>query len=209
MSIVATVSSELRDLYARESAAIQQEFAETGEGRTAIARRTALVDSIVLKLWNEIISANPEASENLALVATGGYGRGWLFPYSDIDLLFLHAGISTESELKDPVRRFSQELWDLRMKLSPMTRTLTECERLDPNNVEFAISLLDCRYLAGGPLFRGDERKVRDPPAGREGMPCPHSEPGRADAHPPPQVRQHGLSSGTEREGWAGGVARL
>ncbi len=40
MSIVATVSSELRDLYARESAAIQQEFAETGEGRTAITRRT-------------------------------------------------------------------------------------------------------------------------------------------------------------------------
>lgn len=149
MSIVATVSSELRDLYARESAAIQQEFAETGEGRTAITRRTALVDSIVLRLWSEIISTNPEASENLALVATGGYGRGWLFPYSDIDLLFLHAGSNTETEFKDLIRRFSQELWDLRMKLSPMTRTLAECERLDPNNVEFAISLLDCRYLAG------------------------------------------------------------
>ena len=149
MSIVATVSSELRDLYARESAAIQQEFAVTGEGRTAITRRTALVDSIVLRLWSEIISADPKGSENLALVATGGYGRGWLFPYSDIDLLFLHAGSDSETELKDPIRRFSQELWDLRMKLSPMTRTLAECERLDPNNVEFAISLLDCRYLAG------------------------------------------------------------
>jgi [protein-PII] uridylyltransferase len=146
MSIVATVS---RDLYARESAAIQQEFADTGEGRTAITRRTALVDSIVLRLWSEIISADPKGSENLALVATGGYGRGWLFPYSDIDLLFLHAGSDGETALKDPIRRFSQELWDLRMKLSPMTRTLAECERLDPNNVEFAISLLDCRYLAG------------------------------------------------------------
>ena len=149
MSIVAAVSSELRDLYARESAAIQQEFAETGDGRTAITRRTALVDSIVLRLWSEIISADPKGSGNLALVATGGYGRGWLFPFSDIDLLFLHAGSDSETELKDPVRRFSQELWDLRMKLSPMTRTLAECERLDPNNVEFAISLLDCRYLAG------------------------------------------------------------
>ena len=149
MSIVATVSSELRDLYARESAAIQQEFAVTGDGRTAITRRTALVDSIVLRLWSEVISADPKGSEKLTLVATGGYGRGWLFPYSDIDLLFLHAGSDSETELKDPIRRFSQELWDLRMKLSPMTRTLAECERLDPNNVEFAISLLDCRYLAG------------------------------------------------------------
>ncbi|MGD0509795.1 MAG: HD domain-containing protein, partial [Terriglobales bacterium] len=65
------------------------------------------------------------------------------------DLLFLHANGNSESEFKDPIRRFSQELWDLRLKLSPATRNLAECERLDPNNVEFAISLLDCRYLAG------------------------------------------------------------
>ncbi len=167
MSIVATVSIELRDLYARESAAIQQEFAETGDGRTAITRRTALVDSIVLRLWSEIISADPKGSENLALVATGGYGRGWLFPFSDIDLLFLHAGSDSETELKDPIRRFSQELWDLRMKLSPMTRTLAECERLDPNNVEFAISLLDCRYLAGDRELFSRLREKTVPQAGR------------------------------------------
>lgn len=149
MSTVATVSSELRDLYVRESAAIQQEFAVTGEGRAAIARRTTLVDSILLRLWREIFAADPGGPKNFALAATGGYGRGWLFPYSDIDLLFLHADSNTENGFKDPIRRFSQELWDMRMKLSPMTRTLAECERFDPENVEFAISLLDCRYLAG------------------------------------------------------------
>ena len=37
----------------------------------------------------------------------------------------------------------------MRLKLSPATRTLAECEKFDPSNVEFAISLLDCRYLAG------------------------------------------------------------
>ena len=149
MSTVATVSSDLRDLYARESAAIQQEFSVTGGGRTALARRTALVDSMLLRLWSEIISADPQGPKNFALVATGGFGRGWLFPHSDIDLLFLHAGSDTENDFKDPIRRFSQELWDLRLKLSPGTRTLAECERFDPDNVEFAISLLDCRYLAG------------------------------------------------------------
>jgi len=154
MSIVATVSTDLRDLYARESAAIRQEFSATGDGRAALSRRTALVDSILLRLWSEIISADSSGPRNFALVATGGFGRGWLFPHSDIDLLFLHAGADTESALKDPIRRFSQELWDLRLKLSPGTRTLAECERFDPENVEFAISLLDCRYLAGdGELF--------------------------------------------------------
>ena len=162
MTTVATVRSELRDLYARESAAIEQEFSVTGEGRSALARRTALVDSIVQRLWKEIVvsshpdstdsgsnSAAPDRPKNFALVATGGYGRGWLFPHSDIDLLFLHARSDSENEFKDPIRRFSQELWDLRLKLSPATRNLAECERLDPNNVEFAIALLDCRYLAG------------------------------------------------------------
>jgi|CZKY01.1.fsa_nt_gi [protein-PII] uridylyltransferase len=157
MTTGAAVHSELWDLYVRESAAIEREFSVTGEGRTALARRTALVDSIVQRLWNEIIvsshpgpsPADADSPKNFALVATGGFGRGWLFPHSDIDLLFLHAGSNSESEFKDPIRRFSQELWDLRLKLSPATRNLGECERLDPNNVEFAISLLDCRYLAG------------------------------------------------------------
>ncbi len=149
MNTVAIASSELRDLYARESASIQQEFSLTGEGSVTIARRTSVVDSILLRLWNEVISSDPEGPKNFALVATGGFGRGWLFPHSDIDLLFLHAGSDSESEFKDPIRRFSQELWDLKLKLSPATRTLAECERFDPNNVEFAISLLDCRYLVG------------------------------------------------------------
>jgi [protein-PII] uridylyltransferase len=86
---------------------------------------------------------------NFALVATGGFGRGWLFPYSDIDLLFLFSDRSSEQAFKDHVRRFSQELWDLRVRLSPASRLLAECERYDPNNTEFTISLLDCRYLAG------------------------------------------------------------
>ncbi|MGD0414005.1 MAG: [protein-PII] uridylyltransferase [Terriglobales bacterium] len=177
MTTVATVRSELRDLYVRESAAIEQEFSVTGEGRTALARRTALVDTIVQRLWNEIIvssqpgssPADPDSPKNFALVATGGFGRGWLFPHSDIDLLFLHAGASSESEFKDPIRRFSQELWDLRLKLSPATRNLAECEKLDPNNIEFAISLLDCRYLAGHrELFSRLHEKVVPRLVGRE-----------------------------------------
>jgi [protein-PII] uridylyltransferase len=176
MTTGAAVRSELSDLYVRESAAIEQEFSVTGEGRTALARRTALVDSIVQRLWTEVIAgssaADPDSPKDFALVATGGFGRGWLFPHSDIDLLFLHAGSISENEFKDPIRRFSQELWDLRLKLSPATRNLAECERLDPNNVEFAISLLDCRYLAGDrELFSRLREKAVPRLVGRE---CPN-----------------------------------
>lgn len=234
MTAAASVNPELRDLYARESAAIQLEFSETGDGRRALDRRSALVDSIVQTFWDEIIvpsapkqppatsgtpslnqhhdsdSLNPtRAPKNFALVATGGYGRGWLFPHSDIDLLFLHAGSDTENEFKDPIRRFSQELWDLRLKLSPATRTLAECERLDPNNLEFAISLLDCRYLAGDrDLFFAPPRKIRSP-TGSPRMPRTHPESGRTHTLPPSQIRQHGLSSRAERERRSRRLARL
>lgn len=162
MRAVAAVSSDLRDLYAKDSAAIQQEFTARGDGRVAVARRTELVDSILLRLWEELIVPDPSGVENFTLVATGGYGRGWLFPHSDIDILFLHATSDGENgALKDLIRRFSQELWDLRLKLSPATRTLAECERFDPSNVEFVISLLDCRFLAGdSDLFKRLSEKV-------------------------------------------------
>ena len=149
MTTVSSFSSELRDLYDEQSTRIQQEFTVTGDGRAAIAQRTALVERLLLQLWKQIIAPGEAIPDNFALVGIGGFGRKWLFPHSDVDILFLHADRDTEAKYKDRIRRFSQELWDLRMKLSPATRTLAECDRFDPDNVEFTISLLDCRYIAG------------------------------------------------------------
>jgi [protein-PII] uridylyltransferase len=148
MTTAAVLRTELRDLYLAESKRIQQSFASNGNGSAMVAERTALVEKVLLRLWDEIIS--PEANaKNFALVALGGFGRRALFPHSDIDILFLHADRSTEDSLRDPIRTFCQELWDLRMKLGPTTRTLAECDQFDQQNVEFTISLLDCRFVAG------------------------------------------------------------
>ncbi|HME36727.1 MAG TPA: [protein-PII] uridylyltransferase [Candidatus Sulfotelmatobacter sp.] len=153
--------SELRGSLSEESARIQREFEASADGRAALAQRTRLVEGILARLWRDIISSDEAKPANFALVATGGFGRGWMFPYSDIDLLFMFGDREAEKAFKDPVRRFSQELWDLRLKLSPASRTLGECDRYDPNNTEFTISLLDCRYLAGDhDLFRRLHDKV-------------------------------------------------
>ncbi len=155
MMAASSLISELRGALSDESARIQREFEATGDGRAAVAQRTRLVEEILLRLWRDIVSADEAKPANFSLVATGGFGRGWLFPYSDIDLLFLFGDRDAEQAFKDPVRRFSQELWDLKLKLSPASRTLSECDRFDANNTEFTISLLDCRYLAGDrDLFR-------------------------------------------------------
>ncbi|HYL69006.1 MAG TPA: hypothetical protein VEX69_07565, partial [Candidatus Limnocylindria bacterium] len=149
MSAKIPLAAELREFYAKDFARLQQDFYAKGDGRAVVRGRTALVESIARRLWDESISPQPDGPPDFALVALGGFGRATLFPYSDVDLLFLHAGDSADEKLKSSIRTFSQELWDLRLKLSPATRALAECDRFDPDNVEFAISLLDCRYLAG------------------------------------------------------------
>ena len=149
MTAASTLIGELRNSLGEESARIAGEFATTGDGRSAVAQRTRLVEEILARLWREIVSSDDQGPKGFALVATGGFGRGWLFPYSDVDLLFLCADHAAEENHKETIRRFSQELWDLKLRLSPASRTLAECDRYDPNNTEFTISLLDCRFLLG------------------------------------------------------------
>jgi [protein-PII] uridylyltransferase len=149
MMAASPLINELRSSLTEGSARIAAEFQATGDGSSAVAQRTRLIEDVLQRLWHDLVSSDGAGSRELALVATGGFGRGWLFPFSDIDLLFLYADRRAEENWKDTIRRFSQELWDLKLKLSPASRTLAECDRFDANNTEFTISLLDCRYLAG------------------------------------------------------------
>ncbi|HEY2646727.1 MAG TPA: hypothetical protein VGI34_07120, partial [Candidatus Acidoferrales bacterium] len=142
-------NSSLQDLYAEESARIQKRFEEIGDGKAVVRDRTALIDSVVQELWNEVAAANG-AIEGFCIAAMGGYGRRGLFPYSDIDLLFLYEKESSQEFLgKNAIAPLSQSLWDLHLRVSPTTRTLAECGKLYRNNIEFNISLLDCRFICG------------------------------------------------------------
>ncbi len=118
-------------------------------GTVAVKSRSALVDALVQSVWAEVLSAEPSASASIAVLAVGGYGRAELFPFSDVDLMFLLDGKVSERSVKDLLRRVNQALWDAGLRVSSMTRTLAECEKFDPENVEFTLSLFDARPLAG------------------------------------------------------------
>jgi len=142
-------TSALQDLYADESATIQKHFDESGDGKAAIRERTSLIDSVIIELWNEVTGSG-EPIEGFCIAAMGGYGRRALFPYSDIDLLFLYEKEGREEVLsRRIIAPLSQALWDLHLRVSPTTRTLAECGKLHRNNIEFNISLLDRRYVCG------------------------------------------------------------
>ena len=141
--------SVLADYYAAQSQRIQQNFEETNAGTAVLRARSELVDALVIRLYREFISADPKEPRHLCLLALGGYGRRELFPHSDIDLLFLTEDESAQSTHRDAIATLLRMLWDLRMRVGNSTHTLAECGRLYRDNLEFNVSLLDLRYLAG------------------------------------------------------------
>lgn len=97
----------------------------------------------------------------LALLAVGGFGRGDLFPHSDIDLLMLVAAIPESPEDREAIALFQRQLWDAHLRLSQGLRTVTECVTLDEQDIERTISLLDRRMLCGNEALFGDlEQKM-------------------------------------------------
>jgi [protein-PII] uridylyltransferase len=124
-------------------------------GAVTIAARAAAVDELVSRLWRLEVERNPRLGDGVALAAVGGYGRRELFPYSDVDLLFLLDARVAEKEVKEAIRRVNQEMWDCGMRVSPVTRKLAECERVDPENAEFVVALMDRRMVVGdGGLYQ-------------------------------------------------------
>jgi len=159
MSAPSNPPPQLRDLYERESADLRQTFERNGDGSSAIRRRAAIVDNVVGKIWTSLA---PEAARSsIALIATGGYGRRELFPYSDVDVLYLCANDSTERDFHQTLRAVTQAMWDTGLRASPATRTIKECDKVNPDNLEFTISLLDRRFLAGDiALYRRLETEI-------------------------------------------------
>jgi len=144
-----TTSDGLCGQYQRRLLDIRGAFATGTSGAVTVAARAAAVDELILGLWTLAVAETPLLGHGIALLAVGGYGRRELFPYSDVDLLYLLDGKVSETEIKQPIRRISQQLWDCGIRLSPTSRKRSEAERFDEENAEFTVALLDHRLLGG------------------------------------------------------------
>jgi [protein-PII] uridylyltransferase len=132
---------------------IREQFFKTRDAAVAIAGRTARVDELVRQRWQWMPA-------EVALIAVGGYGRKELFPYSDIDLLILTPDEKTQLAVKEPLSMFLRDLWDGGLRISQSVHTPQECNQIDAQNAELAVSLLDRRWLAGSEALFGE---IRDP----------------------------------------------
>jgi [protein-PII] uridylyltransferase len=115
--------------------------------------RTNLADLIVTAAVNHLLQ--PKLHNDFTVAAVGGYGRRELFPHSDIDLLLLFENESDLLGIKEPLSDFLRSLWDAGLRVSHSVHSVADCCRLQEQNIELHISLLDSRYLFGSDVLFG------------------------------------------------------
>jgi len=122
---------------------------------TLLRGRAKLVDRTLGELWRHC--ALPR---QLALVATGGYGRGELYPCSDVDLLLLLPG-EIDAATKNKIEQFIGLLWDIGLDIGHSARTVDECLAEAERDITVQTTLLEARPLRGNrPLYATFEQRL-------------------------------------------------
>ena len=132
-------------------------------GLAAARALSALQDSVIQVIYDFAVkhvyyAQNPTTAERIAIVATGGYGRGELAPGSDIDLLFVRPFKQTAWG-ESVIEFILYMLWDLGLKVGHATRSLAECVRLAKQDITIRTAMLEARYLWGDQALYEDLRK--------------------------------------------------
>ncbi len=125
-----------------------------------LARLSALCDDTLHELWSD--AAMPE---HTCLVAVGGYGRGALFPYSDVDVLVLlpdQVHLDTDEETKNKVERFIGSCWGAGLEIGSSVRNLSECLSEAHNDITVQTAMLESRRVIGNEaLYQAFEQSFK------------------------------------------------
>jgi [protein-PII] uridylyltransferase len=139
---------------------LEREFRAHGVARRLLAAQARLTDRILRGLWAEV-----GPLPGTALVAVGGYGRGRLFPHSDVDVLILLPKPLAEmgAESAAAIEHFVGLMWDTGLEIGHSVRTIDECEQAMRGDAVVRTSLLERRLLAGSrALYQRFGRRFAD-----------------------------------------------
>jgi len=109
-----------------------------------VSARSQFVDNILRKLWCQ----HNLDEHQISLLAVGGYGRGELHPYSDVDILLLTQE-SISDELSEKISTFITQLWDVKLDIGQSVRSAKECIKQAENDVTVATNLMEVRQICG------------------------------------------------------------
>lgn len=140
-----------------EQEALHQAFQHKPNIQRLLKAQADLADRILRALWQEF------ALDDVAsLIAVGGYGRGELFPYSDIDILILLQD-DADTAANQRVEELVGVLWDTGLAIGHSVRTLPECLDEAKRDVTVQTNLLEARHLSGLPaLYTQFQQQISD-----------------------------------------------
>jgi len=131
-----------RDLVAARKSLFDA-FSNGGTARQLLRAHCKLVDRVLASLWGDV-----GIGDRATLVAVGGYGRGELYPYSDVDVLLLVPD-DAQAETKNRLETLVGLFWDIGIEVGHSIRTLEECFALAAADITVQTTLMEARHLAG------------------------------------------------------------
>ncbi len=155
--------SGARHFLSRYGEAIRLRHHDGADGAWVAHTLAAMVDTLLEKLFQCIVGDVRHQSggrEHITLVAVGGYGRGELNPFSDIDIMFLYDGKGGRLA-EDIAQKILYFLWDMRLDVGYSVRTVADCVEMAASDTTIKTALLDIRFLCGNrPLFKELQKTV-------------------------------------------------
>lgn len=139
----------LRDELRQDRASLERSFLQHGQVARLLGAHSRLIDQYLCRVWDRL-----ELPVEIALVAVGGYGRGELYPKSDIDLLILLAAEPDES-LQLKLSQLVAQLWDMGLEVGHSIRTIEQCLS-ESSDITVQTNLLEARQITGNKKLYAD-----------------------------------------------------
>jgi len=127
----------------REQAALRARFEKKADTGLLLRSHARLVDKLLQDIWRQL-----DIHEDVCLAAVGGYGRGELFPFSDIDLLILLPDQASDA-INTSIEALIGIFWDIGLAVGHSVRSLSECITEASKDITIQTNLLEARFLTG------------------------------------------------------------
>jgi len=138
-----TLAIELKEQLKIERNTVIDQFKEDGRVEQLLTQLKDGVDAALTKAWLAF-----DFPDSAALIAVGGYGRGELFPYSDVDVLILLKD-APDQDLQAKLEELVQLFWDIGLEIGHSIRTIEECLTESAADITVQTSLLEARLITG------------------------------------------------------------
>jgi len=134
--------ADFRESLRNDRLALEHKFLQDGKTARLLKSHSKLIDGYLCRIWVQL-----SMPENIALIAVGGYGRGELYPKSDVDLLIL-LDADPDEALQQKLQQLIGSLWDIGLEVGHSIRTIPHCID-ESTDITVQTNLLETRLLSG------------------------------------------------------------